>query len=177
MRALSFLSKRLGLGWLAVMLLLSGCQTLPPGRDISGRFPEPGAGWHNEVGQLRYVTPERAVIGEVVVSRKAASDFQLDFLTGPGVPLMRLRLSGVDAYAEGLFARGHWEGNPARAGRLSGWFALREVFAAAKEGTFRSAPRARLQWSAEAEDAAGRLERLSVEFPKTRERFVFVFAR
>lgn len=162
----------------AVLLLFPGCQTAPP-RGATP-FPEPGADWTTLVGQLRYVTPERAVIGEVVVSRHGQEHFQLDFLAGPGVPLLRLREWGLRAEAEGLFARGYWRGNPTRAGRLASWTALREVFLSVeqvgKAPVYRSLNDSPVSWSAEVEWSGSRPHRVAVEFPSTRERFIFVFA-
>jgi len=157
---------------------LSGCQTAPP--RGAGSFPEPGADWTTLVGQLRYVTPERAVIGEAVVSRLGQEHFQLDFLAGPGVPLMRLREWGMRAEAEGLFARGYWSGSATRAGRLASWTALREVFSSVeqvgKAPVYRSVDQSPISWRAEVEWNGRRLQRVAVEFPSTKERFIFVFS-
>ena len=166
----------------SALLGLPACQMLGPHGESRLVFPEPGPAWQTHVGQLRYVTPQRAVIGETVVSREGASEFQLDFMTGPGVPLMRLREEGQTVLAEGLFARGRWEGRPGRAGRLSGWVALREVFAALDRPGSRareahSPEGSSVPWSARAEYSGQRLERLEASFPRTRERFIFVFPR
>lgn len=158
---------------------LSACQ-MTPARE----YPTPGAGWHTSVGQLQYATPQRSVIGEAVVSSLGTQDFQLDFTAGPGVPLMRLRETGNSARAEGPFAGGSWQGDPARPPRqVASWAALREAFSAvnatragSKRGAVAySAAGAGNPWIAKA--SSGEPRRVSVEFPRTNERFVFVFAR
>jgi len=156
---------------------LCGCQT-------ARQFPSPGSHWKNAQGQLQYTTPKRSVIGEIVLSGNGLQDFQLDFVAGPGVPLMRLRESGAIARAEGMFAGGSWQGNPAHAHkRLASWVALREVFAALE--TRIDAPAATLQspvgnafpWTAQLTQAPGQPQRIRIEFPKTKERFTFVLVR
>ena len=135
---------------LALMsLALAGCASAPM------RFPQPDAQWRTATGQLRYATLERAVIGEVVVAQRGRDDFQLDFSTGPGVPLMKLRLHGGRARAEGVLARGAWQGRPARAPRrLRPWLALAGQL-----------------------DLAAASGPASVVVPETGERFVFLFGR
>lgn len=162
----------------AALLLasLSACQT-------PREFPAPGTHWKNAQGQLQYTTPRRSLIGETVLSGNGTTDFQLDYLAGPGVPLMRLRESGNVARMEGVFAGGSWQGNPAHAhGRLASWAALRDVFAAlqtkgaAPAATLRSAPGAPTPWTAQLTQNADP-QRIRIEFPKTRERFTFVLMR
>ena len=167
-----FISRFLrGSGAAAVLAALAGCQ-------IPLRFPTPGANWRTGVGQLQYVTPQRSVIGETVVSRFDPANFQLDFVAGPGVPLMRLRETEGAARAEGVFARGSWQGAPVHVpNRLKSWVALREVFAAldasrSRQLTLKSPDG---KWIAHAEQTAGQPRRISIDFPATGERFVFVF--
>ncbi len=163
-------------GAVALLALQTGCQAPRSGAAASS-FPSPGPGWKTSVGQLRYATPQRAVIGEAVVSRDGARNFQLDFVAGPGLPLMSLRESENLARAEGLFARGSWSGNPMRAGRLSSWMSLREAFAALDANPrAESSAGAPLRWTARSE-RAGTGHRVTVDYPKTHERFVFVFAK
>ncbi|XHR28696.1 MAG: hypothetical protein ACFUZC_22610 [Chthoniobacteraceae bacterium] len=163
---------------LAALLLLplSACHTT---RD----FPTPGAHWKNAQGQLQYTTPKRSVIGETVLSGNGLQDFQLDYLAGPGVPLMRLQESGNSARMEGVFAGGSWQGDPVHIrGRLASWAALREVFAAVHEqgaapsATLHSAPGAQAPWTAQLSQTAA-TQRVRVEFPRTKERFTFVLAK
>lgn len=156
---------------------LAACQT-------AREFPAPGSHWKNAQGQLQYTTPKRSVIGETVLSGNGLQDFQLDFVAGPGVPLMRLREAGPVARAEGVFAGGSWQGNTAHAhGRLASWVALRDVFAAletridAPSATLTSAPAAAVPWIAQLTQAPGQSQRIRIDFPKTRERFTFVLVR
>ena len=167
------------LGAFLLMGLLAACQT-------PREFSAPGSHWKNAQGQLQYTTPQRSVIGEIVLSGNGLQDFQLDYLAGPGVPLMRLREAGPVARAEGLFAGvgGSWQGDPAHAhGRLANWVALREVFAAlepkinAPSATLHSAPGTQPVWTAQLTQAPGEPQRIRVEFPKSKERFTFVLMR
>jgi len=166
---------------MAVLLLaaLSACQT-------AREFPSPGSHWKNAQGQLQYSTPKHSIIGETVLSGNGLQDFQLDFVAGPGVPLMRLSESGGIARAEGVFAgaTGKWQGDPKHAhGRLASWVALREVFAAletridAPSATLTSPSEAVRPWTAQLTQAPGQPQRIRIEFPKTQERFTFVLMR
>lgn len=132
---------------LALTLLLAGCQT-------PASFPTPDARWRTLTGQLQYATPAQSVIGEVVVSRLDSEYFQLEFVSGPGIPLMKLRQHENFGRAEGILARGSWQGQISRApARLGSWFALHE----------------RLR--------TGARRRLTADFPASGERFVFHFNR
>lgn len=181
----------------AGLMLLTGCQLPTGGGPRSGPAAAAEAALFSipagtkskkvSVGQLRYVTPARAVIGDSVVTRAEGGRFQTDFTTGPGVPLMRVQLVGNEALAEGLFAWGRWRGKADRSGRLSSWTTLREVFAAAdaparsrRSSTslqLASAAGSRTPWSATVERTpSGQITRLAAEFPQKKERFIFVFA-
>ncbi len=108
-----------------LLALVAGCQA-------PLTFPAPDAKWRTMTGQLQYVTPQRSVIGDCIVSALHGDQFQLDFVAGPGFPLMKLRQSGKMARAEGVFARGSWQGAAAQAPeRLKSWFALRDILSAA----------------------------------------------
>ena len=157
---------------------LCGCQTL------QRQFPTPASNWRTSIGQLQFATPKRSVIGEAVVSRYGHQDFQLDFTAGPGLPLMKLREAGGSAHAEGVFAHGTWQGDPARApGSLARWVRLREAFAAIEAGRPAGSsrpvsvlsPAGRRAWTASA--SGGQPERITVQFPASHERFVFVFSK
>ena len=137
------------------VLIFTGCQSVR-------EFPAPSPHWKTAQGQLQYTTPQRSVIGEVALSSDGAQNFQLDYLAGPGVPLMRLRMSGDAVKTEGIF------------GKRPSWVALRDVFVKvgnAKSGTFQSAP-GKTQWTA---TVSG--QRVQVKFPRTQERFTFVLMR
>lgn len=109
--------------WLSAALLITGCQT-------PHEFTAPDASWKTRTGQLKYTSGERVLVGEVVVSQRGTADFQIEFQKGGGLPLLKLRMDSATARAEGLFARGSWQGPPARAPKsLRGWVGLREAFA------------------------------------------------
>ena len=85
------------------------------------------------VGQLQYVSPKRSIIGETVVTRMGDDQFQLDFMTGPGLPILKLRKDGIRGPApRRRFARAvSWQGNADHPpGPLKSWLALHEVFSA-----------------------------------------------
>ena len=124
------------------LALLTACQT-------PHTFPKPDATWQTRVGQLQYIAEGRAVVGECVVSTRPG-DLQLEFSSGPGFPLMRLALSGSTARAEGILARGSWQGQAANAPTpLRGWMRVAREFKPA--------------------------QRVSILSPETGERFHFVF--
>src|SRR6266436_9605198 len=103
------------------VLLLQGCQTTQP------TFATPDARWQTFIGQLQYASPKRSIIGDCVVSVYKDQQFQLDFMAGPGFPLLKLRIAGNLARADGAFAMFPWQGKtdfpPAR---LESWVATRE---------------------------------------------------
>lgn len=107
---------------LVAAALLSGCQT-------PHQFATPDGTWQTHLGQLKYSDANRTLIGDVVVRQRGAEEFQLDFQKVGGIPLLMLRADATTARAEGLFARGSWQGTPASAPpHLRNWVALREVF-------------------------------------------------
>lgn len=115
----------------AAMLLafaFFGCQSMTG----SGGFPNPGPDWKTYQGQLHYTSSTgRSVIGDVVIRRSPQGDFQLEFFAGSGIPLIRLWEAGQTARAEGLLARGSWQGSVAHPPRaLEGWVALPGRFSA-----------------------------------------------
>lgn len=131
----------------ALCLLLAGCQS-------TAVFPQPDAQWQTRVGQLQYATPTRSIIGDCVVSRHGA-EFQLDFRTGPGFPLLRLWRAGEKVRAEGILAHRSWQGEAANAPPyLAGFVKLPAALAAQKAAS-----------------------RVTVNSAETGERFVFVFAK
>lgn len=140
-------------------------------------FAAPGANWPAFTGQMHYSNAAgKSVIGEVVVRRSPYPDaFQFQFSSGPGFPLLKLYESGLCVRAEGLFARGSWQGSAASApAHLRHWVQLREVFAQLAPG------RAHLSgtgWTAEAQPAGPHPVQLTVSFPEGGERFAFHFSR
>lgn len=118
-----------------VALLLAACQT-------PHSFTTPDASWRTHTGQLKFTSGERVLIGEVVVSQRGAEDFQLEFQKGGGIALLKLRLDATTARAEGLLARGSWQGPPEKApAALRGWMELRKAFAQAPASRVTFAPR------------------------------------
>ena len=102
--------------------LLAGCAT-------PHQFATPDKTWQTHIGQLKYSDASRTLIGDVVVQQRGAQDFQLDFQKAGGIPLLTLRTDATTARAEGLFARGSWQGAPSAAPKhLRNWIALRETF-------------------------------------------------
>ena len=107
---------------LLAVALLVGCQT-------AHQFATPDKTWKTHIGQLKYSDATRTLIGDVVVQQRGAEDFQLDFQKVGGIPLLTLREDATTARAEGLFARGSWQGTPASAPKhLRNWVALRAAF-------------------------------------------------
>ena len=163
-------------------LLLSGCQT-------PFSFPTPDSHWRTMTGQLQYVTPQRSVIGDCVVSTLHDDQFQLDFVAGPGFPLMKLRQAGRMARAEGLFARGSWQGDIDQAPeRLKSWFALREIVASAWRASSGGGAihiQSPGSWKGEVQVVTKGMDDISIQFMRSDmprksawlERFVFHFNR
>ena len=97
----------------AAVLVFAGCQT-------PHEFTAPDRSWKTQTGQLKYTSGQRVLVGEVVVSRRGASDFQIELQKGGGLPLLKLRMDATTACAEGLFARGSWQGAPDHAPKQIG---------------------------------------------------------
>ena len=132
---------------LSGILLVAACQT-------PHEFTTPDASWKTRTGQLKYTSGERVLVGEVMVSQRGAADFQIEFQKGGGLPLLKLRMDSTTARAEGIFARGSWQGTPDRAPKpLRGWVGLRETF------------------------AKGQRDRFTLTPPDSEDRFDFIFTR
>lgn len=150
---------------LALGALLPGCRT-------AQLFPTPAASWQTYTGQMHY-GGKRSVVGDVVVRRSGTAEFQLGFSSGPGFPLMQLRLSGDHARAEGALARGSWQGSVATTPKpLRSWVNLRTVFNALPGHT---ASFSGSNWRASAQYAEGRLVHLEISYDSG-ERFTFHFS-
>ena len=127
--------------------LLSGCQT-------PHQFATPDKTWQTHIGQLKYSDGQRTLIGDVVVQQRETTDFQLEFQKTGGFPLLTLRADATTARAEGLLARGSWQGAPSAAPKhLRGWVGLREAL----------------------QKPAGPVR--TVDFPADEQHFVFQFQR
>lgn len=156
-----FFAAFLALGWLA------GCQT-------PGNFATPDSQWTTYNGQLRFSSPEQALIGETIVAVQPPSQFQMNYTAGPGFPLLDLRVNATNARAQGVLARGRWQGAPETAPeKLQSAVALAEVFQRLAPGTDRLQGRT---WSAQAVWKNGSLTALDIRFSGSGERFQFVFA-
>ena len=131
---------------LASSLIFGACQT--PHEFVDDRSGK----WTIQTGQLKYTSGARVLVGEVVVNQMGASGFQIEFLKGGGLPLLKLRMDATTARAEGIFARGSWQGPPDCAPKpLRGWIGLREAL------------------------AKRQAERFTVTPPNSEDRFDFVF--
>ena len=160
---------------IAACLFLAGCSTY--------QFVTPTANWQTLVGQLLYSSPKRTIIGETVVTRMGDDQFQLDFMTGPGLSILKLRKDGPRGRAEAAFARVSWQGNADHPpGPLKSWLALHQIFTAitALHG---SPTHAELHsekpgfWTATAQLVDGKPVEVKIEFPASKERFFFHFGR
>jgi hypothetical protein len=153
---------------LLAVALLTGCQT-------SHQFATPDKTWQTHIGQLKYSDATRTLIGDVVVQRRGETDFQLEFQKAGGFPLLTLREDATTARAEGLLARGSWQGAPTSAPKhLRGWVALRPAFLHPKP---LATKRGDQNWKGDAKFSGGQLSSLSLTFPTDDQRFVFQFQR
>lgn len=152
---------------LALAAALAGCQTPHP-------FATPDQTWKTHIGQLKYSDAKRTLIGDVVVQRRGEQEFQLEFQKAGGIPLLTLRADAEVARAEGVFARGSWQGAPSAAPQhLRNWMALREAFRHPKPLAIKSGDQ---PWQGEVESSGGRLRSVTLAFPDE-QRFVFQFNR
>lgn len=157
---------------LLILVATTACQTIRP-------FSEPGANWLTYQGQLRYSDSTRSLIGDVVIASMPPHDFQVDYVAGPGFPLLKIRMNETGALAEGVLVRGRWQGQPeAVPTKFATLFALADVFHRIAAPTIRSqtisSPQPGL-WTAKVEAGNNRVTSLDVRFPASRERFQFVF--
>lgn len=160
---------------LAVCTLFAGCATY--------QFVTPTSHWQTLIGQLQFTSPKRSIIGETVVTRMGDDQFQLDFMTGPGLSILKLRKDGKRGRAEAAFARLSWQGNANHpVGPLKSWFALHEVFSAMESQPHGPSSTKTFQsqkpgfWTAEVTFANGKPEAVKISFPQSKERFFFHFS-
>ena len=155
--------------------LLAGCQT-------PHQFATPDKSWKTHIGQLKYSDAKRTLIGDVVVQQRGTQEFQLEFQKAGGIPLLTLREDATTARAEGLFARGSWQGAPASApGHLRNWVALREAFQIpAHGGTWKNpvpSTQGQPAWKTDSIAADGRIKTVCFGFSSGNQQFVFQFNR
>ncbi|MCE9610132.1 MAG: hypothetical protein K8R23_07970 [Chthoniobacter sp.] len=147
----------LSLAGLALAAALTGCQT-------AHQFATPDKTWKTHIGQLKYSDAKRTVIGDVVVQQRGEQEFQLEFQKAGGIPLLTLREDATTARAEGLFARGSWQGAPSAAPKhLRNWIAMREAFLLQKHPTS-PVDQALVTWNLEPGPGGGHLTSLSYSF-------------
>jgi hypothetical protein len=104
----------------AVAIFLAGCQALTPLASV-------GPGAKTWVGQLRYDTGTRTVVGDVILSGLPNGDFDLEFSKG-GLPVLQIQTRGNQMRATGLLARGGWSGSAQHPpGPLKPWAELRQI--------------------------------------------------
>jgi len=155
----------------ALLLVLTGCQT-------PHTFATPDASWKSSIGQLKHDNGERTVIGEVVIQRRGAQEFQLDFLKGGSFPLLSLRQDATTTRAEGVLARGAWQGAAQNAPRhLRHWVKLPGAFAAADAGQRKWSADPTGDFAAEIQSTGKVINQLRIRALGPDEDFVFQFER
>jgi hypothetical protein len=146
---------------------LIGCRSV---NELSGLGPEA----KTRIGQLRYATGERSVVGDIILRSLTAGDYDLSFSKG-GVTVLELQTRGDNITATGLLVRGGWSGAAARApGTLKPWAMLKEVVPYFDT----NAPSAQKtgRWSATFQRKSGTLLRADIQFSRERS-MSFSFAR
>jgi hypothetical protein len=140
-------------------ITLVGCRSVS---ELSGLGPEA----KTRIGQLRYATGERSIVGDIVLRSLAAGDYDLSF-SKSGVAVLQLQTRGTNMTATGLLAGGGWSGTADRApGLLRPWAMLKEVLvyfdsnvpSAQKPG----------RWSASFQRKNGNLLRADIQFSHNR---------
>lgn len=155
----------------ALLFAVTGCQT-------PHTFATPDASWKSSIGQLKHRNAERTVIGEVVIQRRGAQEFQLDFLKGGSFPLISIRQDATTTRAEGVLARGSWQGSVGNAPRhLRHWMRLPAAFVAADSGQQKWAADSTGDFTAEMQSAGKTINQLRIRALRPEEDFVFQFER
>jgi hypothetical protein len=134
---------------------LIGCRSV---NELSGLGPEA----KTRIGQLRYATRERSVVGDIILRSLTAGDYDLSFSKG-GVTVLELQTRGDNITATGLLVSGGWSGAAARApGPLKPWAMLKEVVPYFDT----NAPSAQKtgRWSATFQRKSGTLLRADIQF-------------
>jgi hypothetical protein len=138
---------------------LIGCRSV---NELSGLGPEA----KTRIGQLRYATGERSVVGDIILRSLAAGDYDLSFSKG-GVTVLQLQTRGDNMTATGLLVRGGWSGPAAHApSPLKPWAMLKEVLPHFDS----NAPSAQQtgRWSATFQRKSGYLLRADIQFAHRR---------
>jgi hypothetical protein len=101
-------------------LLLASCQSVQPLSSV-------GPGGKTRVGQLRYMTGTRTVVGDVVLNSLPDGDLDLEF-SKSGLPVLQIQIRGETMRATGLLAHGGWSGSALHPiGPLRPWAELKQV--------------------------------------------------
>ena len=138
---------------------LIGCRSV---NELSGLGPEA----KTRIGQLRYATGARSVVGDIILRSLAAGDYDLSF-SKSAVTVLELQTRGDNMTATGLLVRGGWSGPAARApGPLKPWAILKEVLPYFDS----SVPSAQKtgRWSANFQRKGGYLLRADIQFERGR---------
>lgn len=173
--AAAIVAKASGLCRSAFLPLAAGCALALAGCQAPHQFATPDRTWKTHIGQLKYRDAQRTLIGDVVVQQRGEQEFQLEFQKAGGIPLLTLRADATTARAEGLFARGSWQGAPSAAPRhLRSWVWLRTAFRHPQPLAIKAGDQ---NWTGEAKSAGGRLKSVALHFPLDEQRFDFQFNR
>jgi hypothetical protein len=151
------MTSRIFAAFLAIILM--GCRSV---NELSGLGPEA----KTRIGQLRYATGGRSVVGDIVLRNLTAGDYDLSFSKG-GVTVLELQTRGPNMIATGLLAGSGWSGAADRApGPLKPWAMLREALVYFDS----DAPSAQKpgQWSATFQRRNGNLLRADIKFSHNR---------
>jgi hypothetical protein len=113
------------LSFLAITFFcVTSCATIS-----SHRFSNPAPDWQSKSGQLMYRTPNKTLIGEVLVRFSKGGDFELTVSKGPGITLLSLRQDATFVEVKGGLARHGWSGPVTLSPpQLRGWLGLRDQF-------------------------------------------------
>ncbi|HEX7194345.1 MAG TPA: hypothetical protein VF207_05195 [Chthoniobacterales bacterium] len=159
------MTSRIFAAFLAIILI--GCRSV---NELSGLGPEA----KTRIGQLRYATGGRSVVGDIVLRNLTAGDYDLSFSKG-GVTVLELQTRGPNMTATGLLAKSGWSGAADRApGPLKPWAMLKEALVYFDS----DAPSAQKpgRWSATFQRRNGTLVRADIQFAQNRS-MAFSFAQ
>jgi len=99
---------------------LVGCRSV---NELSGL----GSEANTLIGQLRYATGEKSVVGDIILRSLPSGDYDLSF-SKSGVAVLQLQSRGNNMTATGMLARNGWSGAADNApAPLRPWAMLKEV--------------------------------------------------
>jgi hypothetical protein len=159
------MTSRIAVAFLAIILM--GCRSV---NELSGLGPEA----KTRIGQLRYVTGGRSIVGDIVLRNLRAGDYDLSFSKG-GVTVLELQARGTNMTATGLLAGSGWSGAADHApSPLKPWVMLKEALVYFDA----NAPSAQKpgRWSATFQRKNGNLMRADIQFSHNRS-MAFSFAQ